>query len=92
MHITYRYIDSSRHNLENCVPSQFVYQSYLGRQLAALLDKGALRYKLWEEAIFKICAQQFNVYVCNVDCHLLVCKIRQPVNCLFRLPLPPKEA
>ena len=53
---------------------------------------GSLRDKSSKETIFKIRAQQFNVYVCNVDCHLLVCKIRQPVNCLFRLPLPPKEA
>ena len=42
-HITYRYIDPSRHNFENCLPPQFVSQSCLGQLLAARLAKGALR-------------------------------------------------
>ena len=91
-HTSDRYIDPSHHNFENCPPLRFVPQSCLRWPLAAWMAKGGQRDKSWKETIFKISAQQFNVYVCNVDCHLLVCKIRQPVNCLFRLPLPPKEA
>ena len=40
-HVTYRYIDLSRHNFENCLPPRFVSQSCLGRPLAAWLAKGA---------------------------------------------------
>ena len=39
-HITYRYIDPSRHNFENCLPPQFVSQSCLGWPLAAWAAKG----------------------------------------------------
>ena len=63
-HITYRYIDPSRHNFENCLPPQFVSQSCLGRLLAAWPAKGAMRDKSW-----KISDQRFNVhiYICNVQ-------------------------
>ena len=36
--------------------------------LAAWSAKGALRGKSWKETSFKISAQRFNVYICNVLC------------------------
>ena len=59
-HITYKYIDPSRHNVENSLPPWFVSQSCLGWPLAARPAKGALIDKSWKDTIFKISDQRFN--------------------------------
>ena len=50
-HITYRYIDPSRHNFDYCLPSLFVSQSCLGqpsRQFPKLWREGSMsRYVMW---------------------------------------------
>ena len=38
-HVTYRYIDPSRHNFEKYLSTQFVSQSCLGQPLAAQLAR-----------------------------------------------------
>ena len=65
-HITYRYIDPSRYNLENYLLPGFFPQSYMGWALAARPSQVALRGEIMEEKIFKIKAQQMiqlNIFV-----------------------------
>ena len=68
----YRYIDPSRHDIENCLPPQFVSQSCLGRPLAARPAKGALRDKSWKETIFKVSAQFIYVYIYIYICVMCI--------------------
>ena len=53
-HITYRYIDPSRHNFENCLIHDLSLE-LLGSAFG--FAKGALRNKLWKETNFKINSQ-----------------------------------
>ena len=46
--ITYRYVDPSSHNFENCLPARLVSKSSLGWSLAVRLAKRALRDKSWK--------------------------------------------
>ena len=63
LHITYRYIDPSRHDFEkNCLFPRFVRPlRCLGPPLDARPAKGELKDKSWKETVFKISAQRFNV-------------------------------
>ena len=66
-HSTYRYIDPSHHNSENCHLPWFFHQSCLSWLSGQWPAQATLRGKSWNETIFKIIVGRINVLsICNV--------------------------
>ena len=61
IYITYfKYIDSSRYNIENCCLPWFSTKSFLSQSTSQWLVQS------WNETIFKIMAGRINISICNV--------------------------
>ena len=86
-HITYRYIDHSRHSFVNCLLPWFSPQSFLSWQSSQWLAKAALMGKSWKETIYKIMAGRINVFICNVLHSYFEKKIQIPVvwNLIYKI-------